>query len=284
MAEITASAVKSLRDRTGAGMMDCKRALEETGGDEEEAIDLLRQRGAAKAAKRADREAAEGSVQIASPDGGGGAWAMAEAVCETDFVAKNDDFVAFVRRTAEVARETDLPDGEVQEGEGLLDLPGDDPLREELNELRAAIGENLQMGRVVRLDPAADSVVGSYLHFGDKIGVLVELQGEGADDDLAREIAMHVAATDPLGISEEDVPEEERERERKVLREQALQEDKPPEIVEKIVEGRMRKFYEQNTLLRQPFVKDQDVSVGELVDERAPGASVRRFLRFEVGS
>ncbi len=286
MAEITASAVKSLRERTGAGMMDCKRALEETGGDEEEAIDLLRQQGAAQAAKRAEKETAEGTVAIAGGDGG--PVAMAELTCETDFVAKNDDFVAFARRAAGVALEADFPAGEVREADELLDLPADgDPLREDLNELRAAIGEAIGLGRYVRIEPAAESVVGRYVHFGSKIGVLVEVTdaaGEEGAEELARDLAMHIAATDPIGVGREDVPEEERERERKVLREQALEQDKPPEIVDKIVEGRMRKFFEQNTLLEQGFVKDSDVSVADVIEDRLPGAGVRRFVRFEIGS
>jgi len=286
MADITASAVKSLRERTGAGMMDCKRALEETGGDEEEAIDLLRQQGAAKAAKRAERETSEGTVEIGGGDGG--PVSMVELTCETDFVAKNDDFVAFARRAAEAALEADAPEGEIREGDQLLDMSTDgEPLREELNELRAAIGEAIGLSRFVRIEPEADSVVGRYVHFGNKIGVLVELAdaaGEEGAEDLARELAMHIAATAPIGIGREDIPEEERERERKVLREQALEQDKPPEIVEKIVEGRMRKFFEENTLLEQGFVKDPDVSVGDMIEERVPGASVRRFVRFEIGS
>lgn len=285
MAEITASAVKSLRERTGAGMMDCKRALEETGGDEEEAIDLLRQQGAAKAASRSGRETSEGTVEIAG--GAGGPASMVEVTCETDFVARNDDFVDFARRAARAALEADVPEGTVHDGARLLDLPAGEDLGEELNELRAAIGEAIGLGRFVRIEPDGDSVIGQYVHFGNKIGVIVELgdaAGEEEAEDLARELAMHVAATDPIGVGREDIPEGERERERKVLREQALEQDKPPEIVDKIVEGRMRKFFEENTLLEQGFVKDSDVSVGDLVDERVPGATVRRFVRFEIGS
>lgn len=281
MTEITAAAVKSLRDRTGAGMMDCKRALEETGGDEEKAIDLLRKKGAAQAAKRADRGSDEGTVRIAGE--GDGPVAMVEVTSETDFVARNDEFVAFAERAARVARDADLPEGEVREGEELLDLPEDEPLRKELNGLRAKIGENLRMGRYVRYEPGDDALIGRYIHFGSKIGVLVELSGTPDPEtggELAREVAMHVAAADPAGISPEDIPREERERERKVLREQAEEEGKPPEIVEKIVEGRMRKFYEENTLLQQGFVKDPDRTVEDLLGE---DVEVRRFTRFEVG-
>ena len=284
MMAISAGQVKELRERTGAGMMDCKKALEETGGDMEAAIDLLRKQGAAKAAKRADREADEGTVQIAGDDA---SLAMVEATSETDFVARNDQFVAFAVRAAEVARDADdLPEGEIRPGEELLDRPEDEPLRKELNGLRAKIGENLQLRRWIRWEPGDDAAVGRYIHFGSKIGVLVELGGV-ADPDaveaLARDVAMHIAATDPEGVSADDIPEELRERERRVLREQAEEEGKPPEIVEKIVEGRMRKFFEENTLLQQAYVKDPDVSVGELLEDVDPALTVRRFERFEVG-
>ena len=284
MTEISASAVKALRDRTGAGMMDCKKALQETGGDEEAAIDLLRKQGAAKAAKRSDREADEGTVQIAGEDA---SLAMVEATSETDFVARNDQFVAFASRAADVARAAgDLPEGEVRPGEELLDRPEDDPLRKELNGLRAKIGENLRLRRWVRWEPGDDAAVGRYIHFGSKIGVLVELGGVEdveAAGSLARDVAMHVAAADPRGVSAEDIPEEVRDRERRVLREQAEEEGKPPEIVEKIVEGRMRKFFEENTLLQQAYVRDPDVTVEELLRDADPELTVRRFERFEVG-
>lgn len=285
MAEISAAAVKSLRDRTGAGMMDCKRALEEAGGDEEKAIDLLRQRGAAKAAKRADRETSEGAVRITRT--GDGTVVMVEATSETDFVARNAEFLAFADRAARTAAGSDVPEGEIRDGEELLDHPEDEPLRKELNELRAKIGENVGLGRYVKWTPGAASVVGQYIHFGNKIGVIVELEGaedETAASEMAREVAMHVAAADPAGVRPEDIPEEERERERAVLTEQARQEGKPPEIVERIVEGRMRKFYEQSALLEQGFVKDPDTTVGELLAGAPGDLTVRRFVRFEVGA
>lgn len=287
MTEITVDAIKSLRERTGAGMMDCKEALQETGGDEEAAIDLLRKKGASKAAKRAERATDEGTVQVAGSDGAGPV-AMVAVTSETDFVAKNDEFVAFARRAAGVARDADdLPEGETRSGEELLDRPGDEPLRDELNGLRAKIGENLQLDRWVRWEPADDAVVADYVHFGDKIGVLVEIGGVEDREEarsLARDVAMHVAASEPAGVGREDIPEEERERERKVLREQAEEQGKPPDIVEKIVEGRMRKFYEENALLEQPFVRDPDVTVGDHVAEGGDDLEVRRFVRFEVGS
>lgn len=281
MAEITATAVKALRDRTGAGMMDCKRALEEAGGDEERAIDLLRQRGAAKAAKRAGREASEGTVQIAAADDGAAA-AIVEVSSETDFVARNEEFVAYAERVAEAVLEAELPAGEPVPGDEFLGRPDAEGMRKRLNELRAKIGENVGVARVARIEAGPDEVLGRYVHFGNRIGVVLVLTG-GGDEELARELAMHVAATAPVAVRPEDIPEEMRDRERTVLLEQARSEGKPPEIVEKIVEGRMRKFYEEQVLLWQGFVKDPDRSVKDLLAEAGEGVDVRRFVRFEVG-
>lgn len=281
MAEITAAAVKSLRDRTGAGMMDCKKALAEAGGDEERAIDLLRQRGAAKAARRAAREVSEGTIHIAS---GEGAVAMVEVLSETDFVARSDAFEAFAQEAAEALLGLDLPDGEVVGGARVFAAEGGERLEGGLNELRVKVGENVQLGRAVRFEPGDDSTVGRYLHFGNRIGVIVEVTaaGDGARQ-VANDVAMHAAATNPAGVSPDDIPGEVIERERAVLVEQAKSEGKPPEIAEKIVEGRMRKFFEENALLRQAFVKDPDRKVSDLLAASGDGATVRRFARFEVG-
>lgn len=282
MAEVTARAVKALRDRTGAGMMDCKRALEEAEGDEERAIDLLRQRGAAKAAKRAGREAREGAVQIAASEGRD-ALAMVEVASETDFVARSDAFVDYAMRAAATVLAAELPSGELMSGEHFLARPEAGELRQELDTLRAKVGENVRLSRVVRMETSDGSTLGSYLHFGNRIGVLLELAGLEDGEELARELALHVAAAAPTAVRPEDIPEELRERERAVLTEQALSEGKPAQIVEKIVEGRMRKFYEENALLWQGFVKDPDRSVKNLLAEAGTAVEVRRFVRFEVG-
>lgn len=281
MATISAKSVKSLRDRTGAGMMDCKKALQEAGGDEERAIDLLRKWGAARAAKRSERETTEGLVQIVEQDG---AHAMVAVSSETDFVARNDEFRDFTQRLARaVVKADDLPDGETLEGDDLLEREDFGGFASELTDLRARIGENITVHRVVRLRPAADSTVASYVHFGGRIGVLVELSGGTGHEEAARDVAMHVAATDPIGVSPDDIPAEERERERKLLAEQAMGEGKPESIAEKIVEGRMRKFYEQNALLLQPFVKDPDLTIQARLEDEAEGLTVRRFSRFQIG-
>jgi elongation factor Ts len=281
MAEITAAAVKSLRDRTGAGMMDCKRALVESGGDEEKAIDLLRQWGAAKAAKRAERAMTEGAVAIADAQGGVG---MVAVTSETDFVARNEDFQDFAQRLATAVAAAALADGEVLSGVDLLAEPDFGEFASELESLRARIGENLEVQRAVRMKSAGASVLGSYLHFGGRIGVLVELEGASADvADLARDLAMHVAATNPVGVSPEDIPPEDRERERSVLVEQAKAEGKPDHIAEKMVEGRMRKYFQENTLLMQAFVKDSDITIEKLITSRDPDLRVSRFVRFAIG-
>lgn len=282
MAEITAKAVKSLRDRTGAGMMDCKKALLEAGGDEEQAIDLLRQWGAAKAAKRAERETSEGLVQVVTRDG---VTAMVSVSSETDFVARNDEFQDFADRLATAVIEADLPDGSTLTGEELLARPEFKAFADEIVDLRSKIGENIQVHRAVRIETGENGATATYLHFGGKIGVVVELEGaSGAEaEKLAREVAMHVAAARPAGVRPEDIPTEVQERERAVLTEQTKAEGKPEPIVEKIVDGRMRKFFEQNSLIMQAFVKNPDQTIADLLQAHSDGLTVRRFARFEIG-
>jgi len=280
MSAITAAAVKSLRDRTGAGMMECKKALLEAGGDEEHAIDLLRQWGSAKAAKRAEREMSEGIVAIEGGEAGVG---MVAVSSETDFVARNEDFQDFATRLAARVAEAELPEGEVLSGARLFETPGFEDLAEELAALKATIGENLQVQKVVRM-ASSGGELGSYLHFGGRIGVLVDVTAEGSEvSGLARDLAMHIAATNPMGVSPEDIPEEDRAREHSILVEQAKAEGKPEHIAEKIVEGRMRKYFEENTLLKQAFVKDPDTSIEVLVASHGSDVSVRRFVRFAIG-
>ena len=281
MSVITARAVKSLRDRTGAGMMDCKRALLESGGDEEQAIDILRQWGAAKAAKRAERQMSEGIVAISQGDSGVG---MVAVSSETDFVALNKDFQDYASRLAAAVQAADLADGEVLTGSELLERDGFKTLADELSSLRTTIGENLEVQKAVRMASDEAGAIGSYLHFGGRIGVVVQVDGPtDAVSGLGRDLAMHVAATNPTGVSPDDIPEEDRERERAFLIEQAKAEGKPDHIAEKIVEGRMRKYFEENSLLKQGFVKDPDTTIESLVASHGPDVSVRRFVRFAIG-
>ncbi len=273
---ISAAEVKELRDRTGAGMMDCKKALEETGGDMEAAIDLLRSQGAAKAAKRAGKEASEGAVGEYVDGAVGG---LVEVNCETDFVARTDDFQELAAKLAEHVAKHAGVDG-AGEGDALLEqayLGGEGTVEQVVTQVSAKTGEKIVVRRYARFD-AGDGRLGTYVHMTGKIGVMVELGGS-ADDELARDVAMHIAAARPLAVRPDELPEDVVARERAVYLEQVRQEGKPEHIQEKIVEGKLGKFYKENALVEQPFVKDPDRTVGELVGE----AEVRRFVRYELG-
>ena len=208
---------------------------------------------------------------------------MVAVASETDFVARNDEFQDFGARLARAVEASDLEDGRSLTGEDLLARAEFASFGDELVDLRAKIGENISVHRAVRLQPAEGSSSGSYVHFGGRIGVLVELSGAEGQEQAARDVAMHVAAANPVGVSPDDIPEADKERERQVYREQALEEGKPEAIVDKIVEGRMRKFYEQSSLLLQPFVKDSDVTVEQMLNQQADGLTVKRFVRFQIG-
>jgi len=269
---ISAADVKALRERTGAGMMECKKALVEAGGDLDKAAEEMRKAGLAKADKKAGRVAAEGTVAI-ERSGDGRSAVMIEANCETDFVARQDDFQRFA---ADVARAALAAGSDSLEGVLGLTLGGGASVEDTRRELVSRIGENITLRRVARL--AAPSVVGTYVH-GGRIGVLVGL--EGGDEALARDLAMHVAASNPQYVAPADVPAEQVAKEREILTAQAAQEGKPAEIVAKMVEGRVRKYLAEICLVGQPFVKDPDRTVEKLL--AAAGAKVPGFIRFEVG-
>lgn len=277
MAEITAALVKELRERTGSGMMECKKALQETGGDIETAVELMRKAGQAKADKKASRVAAEGLIAIRQTTG---AAAMVEINCETDFVTKNDDFRAFVDAVAETALGNEPVDLDALLATNMADGQS---VEQNRRECIAKIGENINVRRFARL-ASAKGVLGSYLH-GTRIGVLVEL--EGGDATLAKDIAMHVAASRPLCVGADQVPADLIAKEKEIYAAQAADEAKGKpanaidKIVEKIVEGKLRKYFESVTLLGQPFVKDDKQSVGDLLKSRQ--AKVVRFERFELG-
>lgn len=271
---ITASMVKELRERTGSGMMECKKALVETGGDIDAAIELMRKSGLAKADKRAGKVAAEGTIEIAQAADGQRA-AMVEVNSETDFVAKGDDFRAFAAAVAQSAlahAPADL--------DALLAAPlagGSGSVDAARQALAARIGENINIRRFVLLD-AAGGALASYLH-GSRIGVVVAYSGGNVE--LGKDLAMHVAASRPVCVAEQDVPVALVAKEREIFAAQAAESGKPANIVEKMVEGRVRKYLGEVTLVGQPFVKNPDQSVGDLL--RGAGASVTRFERFEVG-
>lgn len=272
MAEITASMVKELRELTGLGMMECKKALTEAGGDMKKAEDLLRIKSGAKASKAAGRIAAEGVIgSYISPDGKVGA--LVEVNCETDFVAKNDEFQAFARELAKLVAENDPADVEAL---SKLKLPSGQTVEEARQALIMKLGENLTIRRMARF--ATSGRLSVYLH-GNRIGVMVDL--DGGDETLGKDIAMHVAASKPIAISKEQVPAETIEREREIAKARALESGKPANIVDKIVEGSINKFLAEVTLLGQPFVKNPDQTVEQLL--KAKGATVNAFTLFIVG-
>lgn len=267
---ITASMVKELRERTGAGMMECKKALVEMEGDLERAIEHMRKTGLAKADKKAGRVAAEGRIAIAQTQGTA---AMLEVNSETDFVANSEAFAGFTNEVARLVLASEPADLASLES---LPLKGGQSVDTVRRELVAKLGENVSLRRFVVY--RSRGPLGVYLH-GIRIGVLVELQG--GDATLAKDIAMHVAASRPVCVDPSQVPAELLEQEREIIRAQSADSGKPAAIVEKMVEGRIRKYLAEITLLGQPFVKEPDVSVEKLLARS--GAKVLRFVRFEVG-
>ncbi len=274
MSAISKDDVLSLREKTGAGLIDCKRALIESNGDVDEAVSILRKKGVASAAKKAGRDAGEGIIaQAVSSDRSKGV--LVEVNCETDFVAKNEDFVTFASEVAGI----------------LLDDPDSD-LESTRTEQVAKIGENIRISRSQGIAVAGEGIVESYVHTGGKVAVLLSLgadYGDAASDSkvlsLAKDLCMHIAATSPVCVSRADVPEELVLKEQDIAKAQA--EGKPPQAIEKIVQGKLDKYFSNSCLLEQPFVKDPDNSIKELLhavgQEAGCELKVEKFLRFQVG-
>tara|TARA_B100000683_G_scaffold242718_1_gene251634 strand:- start:600 stop:1493 length:894 start_codon:yes stop_codon:yes gene_type:complete len=265
---MSAALVKELRERTGLGLLECKKALSEADGDIDAAIEALRKSSGMKAAKKAGRTAADGVVAIQTADDGSFA-AMVEVNSETDFVARDENFLGFVQSVVGKAFGERIADVEA------LAAGETEDARQALVQ---KIGENISVRRVVTHE-ASDGVVGGYVHGNNRIAVLVSLKG--GSDELARDVAMHVAAVNPQVVSPDDMPAEQVAKEREIYAAQAQDSGKPPEIVEKMIDGRIRKFLSENSLTEQAFVKDPDMTVGKLVS--AAGAEVLDFTRFEVG-
>jgi elongation factor Ts len=286
MAEISAAAVKALRDQTGAGMMECKKALADAGGAVERAIELLRERGLAKAVKRAGRATSEGAIALAVE---GSAAGIVELGCETDFVAKTDDFLAVAEALARAA----ASQASARTPDDLLGTSDSGrSLRERMQGASGKLGENVELKRFARLAPAGKGRSGGYLHAGGRLGVIVALETTASGpalDALAKDLAMHVAAHDPspVAIDREGVPKALVEKEAELFRRQAESEGKPAPVVQRIVEGRLKKYYAEVCLLEQSFVKDPDKSVQQLLDEAGKqlGQPVRvsGFVRFRLG-
>jgi len=289
MAEITASLVKELRDKTNAGMMECKNALKESAGDIDAAIKFLRERGAIKAAKKAGREAKEGIVH-ARIEAAARSGIIIEVNCETDFVAKNENFQGFVSELAEVVASSGAADLEGANSAAKDDGTLDDFVKAKVIEL----GENLQFRRMERYDVEGFGVVASYIHLGGKVGVLLEVgcgkeESAAADffHELVKDLTLHIAAAAPAGISRDEIATDLVDAEKDLFRKQLADSGKPPEIMDKIIEGKLGKFYGSICLLEQGFIKDPDQTVGDLLasggKQLDDELTIRRFTRFGVG-
>ncbi|MBU7969666.1 translation elongation factor Ts [Staphylococcus aureus] len=274
MATISAKLVKELRKKTGAGMMDCKKALTETDGDIDKAIDYLREKGIAKAAKKADRIAAEGLVHVETK---GNDAVIVEINSETDFVARNEGFQELVKEIANQVLDT-----KAKTVEALMEttLPNGKSVDERIKEAISTIGEKLSVRRFAIRTKTDNDAFGAYLHMGGRIGVLTVVEGS-TDEEAARDVAMHIAAINPKYVSSEQVSEEEINHEREVLKQQALNEGKPENIVEKMVEGRLRKYLQEICAVDQDFVKNPDVTVEAFL--KTKGGKLVDFVRYEVG-
>jgi elongation factor Ts len=272
---IQAKDVKRLRERTSAGMMDCHKALKEAGGDIEAAVDILRKQGVVKAAKRAEKIAAEGTIEIAVAADNRAA-VIVELNCETDFVARGDEFKAFAQKLAQWALKN-----QIKTAEALLKSSLDEQqssVEQAIQSLAAKVGENVQLRRLHACIAADSSVVGCYLHHG-RVGALVALDKNQLA--LAEDIAMHVVAMNPIAISSDDCPPELLAREKEIFAEQAKNSGKPEHIIDKMIQGRLDKFLKEQTLLSQPFVKDTEKTIADLL--KAHQANVLSFVRYEVG-
>ena len=288
MADISAAMVMKLRKMTGQGMMDCKRALQEANGNIEQATDILRKKGLTTLAKRAERETSEGLV-VCKSSADGQTSAIATLCCETDFVAKSDDFVATAQTLADYALACSAEKG----AENILETAVDDrKFSDILTETVSKTGEKTQVGDYAKYKLDGPGLISTYIHFNEKVGTMVQIETSdettAAADVLkqtASDIAMHITATKPMALDKDDIAPETIEREKAIFAEQVK--NKPANIIEKIIEGKIRKFFAENCLLDQPFVKDDSKSVAQVLAEAAKQAGgeakIKRFVRFEVG-
>ena len=279
---ISAQDVKRLRDATGVGMMDCKKALQEADGDFDRAVEVLRKKGQKVAAKRADREADEGLVVTAITDDHRTA-AIAEVNCETDFVARNDDFAQFAHRIAEIILEErpedlDALDALAYDEDGTT-------VERATTDLTGKIGEKIEVRRFQIVEAQDEGQIVSYIHPGSRLGVLVDVKAEagqnGALEDTGRDVAMQVAALDPIATFREEVPENVQEKEKEIAHEAAQNENKPEHVMKQIVNGKLERFFKDNVLVEQPFVKDASKTVKQVLSEA--GVEIKRFVRFALG-
>lgn len=282
---ITADMVKKLRDQTGAGMMDCKKALAETNGDYEKAVTLLREKGIAVAAKREARSASEGLIgSYITDDAKTGA--LVEVNCETTFVAKTDDFINIAKDLAKFIAEQPT----VSDLETLMDMPFRDgqSVRDCVNEVMGKVGEKLSVSRFVRME--TDGLIGSYIHMGDQIGVFVNLKGISDNDEalqLAKDIAMHVSWSNPEYLNRDQISSDAIEKERDINRQWAIKEGKPEKVIERIVDGRMNEYYSKVCLLEQPYIKDEEQTIQSLLNSASKKLgkelTITEYIRYRVG-
>ena len=273
---IKAQDVKELREATGVGMMDCKKALVEADGDFDKAIEILRTKGQKVAAKRADREATEGAIVTATADDGR-VGVIAEVNCETDFVARNSDFTDFAQKVADAllaARPAGVGEAQSVEIDGR-------PLADALTDMTGKIGEKVDVRRFEIVEAADGGTVVDYIHPGAKLGVLVEMTGSGDLEEAGRDVAMQAAAMNPVAATRDDVPQDLQDKEREIGREQARAEGKPDQILDKIAEGKLTRYFKDNVLVEQPFVKDSSMTVQQMLDKG--NAGLTRFVRFALG-
>jgi elongation factor Ts len=273
---VSAKDVKRLRDMTGVGMMDCKAALAEADGDFDKAVEILRKKGQKVAAKRADREANEGLITVAL-SGDGKTAAMTEVNCETDFVARNEDFQKFASEISDLVLREQPTDLEAFRATQFKDGRS---VAEALTDMTGKIGEKIDVRRFIILTAQVGSIV-SYIHPGSRLGVLVEVSGDGNLGTVGTDVAMQAAALNPVALNREAVPQEIQEKEMDIARETARNEGKPENILDRIAQGKLDRYFKDNVLLEQPFVKDSSTTVGEMVKKE--GVDVHRFVRFSLG-
>ncbi len=273
---ISAKDVKRLRDMTGVGMMDCKKALEEADGDFDAAVELLRKKGQKVAAKRADREANEGLV-VASLSDDQSKGAIAEVNCETDFVARNEDFAQFAEQIVELILRSEPAD---LEGLNAVEFEDGKTVEQAVTELTGKIGEKIDIRRFVVLKSEGGRIV-SYIHPGSRLGVLVDIHGNGQVVEAGTDVAMQVAAMNPVATTKDDVPQDLKEKELDIAREAAKNEGKPDHIIDRIAEGKLERYFKDHVLVEQPFVKDSSMTVREMLQDA--GVDIRRFVRYALG-
>jgi len=277
MPTISAKDVKRLRDTTGVGMMDCKKALEEANGDFDAAIELLRKKGQKVADKRAEREASEGVITVATTDDHS-VGVIAEVNSETDFVARNDDFIGYADKITDLILDERPADLDALHA---LDFEGGRTVGQSVTDMTGKIGEKIEVSRFEIVEAGAGNQIVTYVHPGSKLGVIVEMKGEGDAEDAGRDVAMQVAAMNPVAATRDDVPEDVKQKELEIGREAARNEGKPDHILDRIATGKLERFYKDNVLVDQPFVKDSSMTVAEMLKKN--GFEIVRYVRYALG-